>query len=289
MKHYTKAALVADALCLGPHWIYNQSEIDKLYPEGVYAFTAPASSYHGSKQAGDLTHTGDQLYFLSQLLEEHGAYGEEAWRVEWVRKMSSYTGYLDGATKTTLASHGAQPSLSDEVAGAARGVPILDLDLSLEDAVKAMRSQASLTHGSVEIHEVAEFFTRAVYAVREGEDFSAAFDKAASDGSYTVLSPETHLEAARNADGQDHLKAASGMGLSCHFPDAFPLILFYALHFSESFPECMSKNALAGGDSTARGIFLSALFVARDGDVGEALSGGLSVLQGTTLKKKSSI
>jgi len=52
MKPFTKAALVADSLNLGPHWIYNQSKLARLYPNGVSSLTDPSSEYHPNRKAG---------------------------------------------------------------------------------------------------------------------------------------------------------------------------------------------------------------------------------------------
>lgn len=278
MKAYTKAALVADALNLGPHWIYNQSKIGRMYPDGVTTFTDPASNYHPNRKAGQFTHIGDQLHDLSKSIEENqNRYDLDHWRNSWLAHMSQYDGYLDGATKATLATKALSPSDSDEISGATRLAPLLDLDLSLEDTIAAAKSQASLTHGALEVSELAEFLVRSVFAIRAGANFHDAFQKAAQDGSYTKLSPETYLEKALAADPADHLKASSSFGLTCHFPDAFPLTLYYALHFGESYQSCLSLNALAGGDTTARALALSSFFVARDGDVGADLSPQLNL------------
>ena len=266
-KPFTKTALVADALNLGSHWVYNQNALKRQFPDGITIFSDPMTSYHGSKKAGDFTHTGDQLLFLHEAIQKNGGnYDESAWRSYWVDKMSSYDGYLDGASKTTLGSQGESPSPSDEVAGAARCAPIFDLDISLEETIQAVQSQTGLTHGSKELIELSEFITRSVFALKEGADFKSAFEKAALDGNYSALKPESHITKAEQADRSDHLKVASDFGLSCHFEDAFPLTLYYALHFGDNFKDCLSKNALAGGDNTARGLVLAILFAARDGD-----------------------
>ena len=109
MKKFTRASLVADALCLGPHWIYNQSKIAREYPEGVYKFTDPTSPYHSGKSAGDFTHYGDQTILLADLLEIEGSYEHESWRKAWLAGMDKFSGYLDGASKETLVNLGARP------------------------------------------------------------------------------------------------------------------------------------------------------------------------------------
>ncbi len=281
MKSFTKSALVADALNLGPHWVYNQSKIARVYPEGVRQYTDPVSPYHGSKKAGDFTHIGDQLFFLHESIQANGGvYDSEVWKKDWVEKMSDYKGYLDSATKTTLETKAESPSDSDEVAGAGRCAPLLDLDMPMDEMIQAAKNQASLTHGSAEVTELAEFVVRTVFAIREGLGFYEAFLKAAEMGNYSVLEPMKHIKSAKTASTEDHLKVASDYGLTCHFTDAFPLTLYYAIHFGESFEECLSLNALAGGDNTARGILLAVFFCARDGEVSDVLFNKLNVNTG---------
>ncbi len=272
MNSYTKAALVADALNLGPHWVYNQDKLARIYSDGVYTLTDPASSYHPNRSAGQLTHLGDQTYFLAQSIEgADGVFDLNLWRDFWLEKISHYDGYMDHSMKVTLEQKGMTPSDSDEVSGAARLAALLDLPLDLEEMILAARQQASLTHGAPEVSELAEFVVRAVFHIREGVSIPHSLEQAALDGEYHFLDPLTYLQKAKEADPSEHLTEASEFGLTCHLKDAFPLILYYAFHLSDSFEEALSRNALAGGDNTARAIILSTFFVARDGDVGAAL------------------
>jgi len=272
MKIFTKAALVADSLNLGPHWIYNQTKLTRLYPNGVTTFSDPASNYHPKRKAGQLTHIGDQLHYLHQSIEKNSnSYTFDQWKTDWLEKMSNYDGYIDGATKTTLSNKAETPSQSDEASGAARLAPLIDLDLSLEATIESAKSHAGLTHGSPQVSELSEFIVRAAFAIKGGLSFIDSFKQAAQEGQYTVLDPLSHIDKALNADTSNHLKTAADFGLTCHFPEAFPLILFYAIHHGDNFSDCISKNALAGGDNSARAIALSIFFAARDGDVGQNL------------------
>lgn len=53
-------SFLADALSLGPHWIYDAEELKNFYPGGLNEYDRPRSSYHAGKSAGDFTHYGDQ-------------------------------------------------------------------------------------------------------------------------------------------------------------------------------------------------------------------------------------
>ncbi len=273
-KKYLQAALVSDALSLGAHWIYNQGKITRLYPDGVKVFTDPASAYHPGKSAGDLTHYGDQMLMLAKSLAHHGGFNLVGWREDWLAGMDGFSGYLDGASKETLASNGLSASSSNDLAGASRLAPILDLDISLVEKIAAARAQTALTHGDVEVVDSAEFFVRAVVALEAGSDLEAAFDQAASEGIYNTLNAEEALATAR-AQGDDFLAVGQSLGLTCHFPEAFPLTLYLALRAGADFTSAMNENALAGGDTSARAMLLAVLFAARDGEVGQGLASEL--------------
>jgi putative redox protein len=260
--NYFKAALAADALSLGPHWIYNQGKLARLYPDGIIGFTDPASSYHPNRKAGQLTHFGDQMVLLKDSLEP-GDYDESRWRETWLAGMADYDGYLDGATKETLASKGLSPSFSNDLSGASRLAPILDLDLSSEAKIAAARSQTAMTHGDPGVEESAEFFVRATLAIEGGATFAEAFEKAASEGNYPTLNPGDALKCVATA-GEDYLKVGSEYGLTCHLPEAFPLTLYLALRDGGTFQSAISENGLAGGDTSARAMLLALLFEARD-------------------------
>lgn len=271
LKPYLKAALVADSLSLGAHWVYNQSKIARTFPDGIYTLSSPLSAYHKGKTAGDFTHYGDQAYWLQLSIEKANSFDLENWKSHWLEKMASYKGYIDSATKDTIATSAASPSSSNDLAGATRIAALLDIDASLEVTVSAARAQTQMTHGDDHVVDSAEFFIRTLFAVREGSNFTSAIDHAANTGAYQTLAPADFIQAAKSAAPDDHLAVATTMGLTCHFPEAFPLSLYYAIHHGDSFANCISKNALAGGDSSARAMFLALLFVARDANILETI------------------
>jgi len=260
---YLKATLVADSLSLGPHWVYNQDKLARSYPNGVISLTPPLSQYHGSKVAGDFTHFGDQMLWLSESIAQSDGYNASEWKSYWEKRMSVYSGYIDSASKESLAK--SSPSSSNDLSGASRIAPLLDLNLDLNTTIEYARSQTQLTHGDLSVVEAAEFFTRAAFALKAGSGFYEALQIAAEAGKYQALRPLVHLAAAQEANTNDHLSVATSMGLTCHLPEAFPLTLYYAIHHSSNFSECISLNALAGGDTSARAMLLALLFAARDG------------------------
>lgn len=275
MKKYLQASLVSDALSLGSHWVYNQGKLARLYPEGVHQFTNPASNYHPNRKAGQLTHYGDQTHWLASCIEKNGGFDLEKWRQYWLTAIKQYDGFLDGASKETLANEGKSPSNSNDLAGASRIAPLLDTDLNLNDLVSATRAQTELTHGDPTVSDSAEFFARAIRAIEGGSPFLEAF-KIARDTSYSKAL--NYAEALQKVEslGDDTLATSASLGLTCHLPEAFPLTLYLALRPDATFESAMSENALCGGDTSARAMILALLFAARDGEVGATLASGLA-------------
>ncbi len=273
MKQFTRASIVADALCLGAHWIYDQFQIASRFPSGITTFSDPASPYHPNRKAGELTHYGDQCLALHDSIEKRKGFDPDGWREDWLAAMKGYDGYVDGATKDTLASGGLKPSGSHDLAGASRIAPVLDLGLPVEDTVKAARAQTTLTHGDPAVADAAEFFVRAADAVLNGATFDDAFFNAVESGRYDSLNVKQSVELACGAakSGGDSLTIASDFGLTCDVSNAFPLALYMALLPGSSFASTMSTNALAGGDSSARAMLLALLFAAREPEAGADL------------------
>jgi len=264
---YTRSSILADSLSLSTHWVYNQAKIKREFPDGVKTLHPPTSKYHGTKKAGDLTHYGDQTIWLANLLGNE-KYSLDSWRTTWLSRMSEYSGYCDGASKDTIANNGIEPSSSNDLAGASRIAPLLDQKLELEELVSSVRSQTLLTHGDLEIADSAEFFARAVRYVEQGNDFTTSLKLASENGTYEKLPVAEHLDKALTVSSQDIFTVSSELGLTCHIPEAFPLSLYFLIHHADNFTECISKNAMVGGDNSARAMLIAPLFAARDGKLG---------------------
>jgi ADP-ribosylglycohydrolase/pimeloyl-ACP methyl ester carboxylesterase len=274
VKKFLQAALVSDALSLGSHWIYNQGKLARLYPAGVHQFTDPESNYHPNRKAGQLTHYGDQTNWLASSIKRNGGFDIENWKQDWLTENEQFDGFLDGASKETLANAADAPSNSNDLAGASRIAPLLDTDLSLDELVAAARAQTELTHGDPTVSDAAEFFARATGAIEGGAAFAEAFQIACETSHSKALNYAETLQQVQSL-GDDALAVSANIGLTCHLPEAFPLTLYLALRPGATFESAISENALCGGDTSARAMILALLFAARDGEVGASLASGL--------------
>lgn len=275
MKKYLQAALVSDALSLGSHWVYNQGKIARLYPDGVHQFDDPQSQYHPNRKAGQFTHYGDQANWLAASIEKNGGFTLETWKQDWLAAIKSYDGFLDIASKETLASGGDSPSGSNDLGGASRIAPLLDTDLGLDDLISAVRTQTEFTHGDLGVSDAAEFFARAVRAIESGATFPDAFQTASTASHSKEFNYAEALQTATSL-GDDVLAVSTGLGLTCHLPEAFPLTLYLTLRPGATFESAISENALCGGDTSARAMLIALLFAARDGEVGASLAAGFT-------------
>jgi ADP-ribosylglycohydrolase len=265
-------SLAADALCLGPHWIYDSAEIARLYSTGLTRYDAPHSKYHPGKRAGDFTHYGDQTLALLRSISTRGGFNAEGWKEDWSRFWSQNTvSYRDGATRQTLdhLAHGSsEPSASHDLAGASRIAPILAAHHSdpLNLRITAARAQTALTHGDPRVHDAAELFTRWVDAISQGQTLPAALDTACA-APYTALDAPTVLQTARTLTAASPQEAAASFGLGCNIVEALPLTLCLALHFAGQPRQALVTNALLGGDSAARGLLLGLIMGAAHGQI----------------------
>lgn len=263
-------SLIADALCLGPHWIYNQGKIARLYPDGIRRYDAPKSQYHPDKVAGDFTHYGDQTLALLRSVALRGGFDLEDWRADWSRFWSKDTrAYRDGATTSTLdnLAHGlSAPSDSNDLAGTSRIAPVLAVlaKSSLEVRIKGVRDQTALTHGDAATIDAAEFFARVIDAIGRGSSLPDAIGEAASSP-YDALNAMASLASARDHLDGDPIAVGAALGLTCHTPEAFPLSLYFLLKYADQPLEALVQNAMTGGDSSARGMLIGMVLGAAHG------------------------
>ena len=270
-----RAAFLADALTLGPHWIYNQGKIARLYPEGITDFDDPHSSYHPNRKKGQFTHYGDQMLMVAKAVAAAPTWSLPVFQSVWQNGMTGFDGYLDGASKTTLANldSGSSTPASDsyDLAGASRLMPVLFIeDRSLEARITAAREQTALTHGDPHVIDASEYFVRTIAALEENLPIPAALEQASAANYQNLPAKDWLSKATKALTNEDYLKEASALGLTCHVKEAFPLALYFALRWhqkgadtsEEAFLTALSENSLAGGDTSARAIPLAAFLAA---------------------------
>jgi fermentation-respiration switch protein FrsA (DUF1100 family)/ADP-ribosylglycohydrolase len=266
-----KAALTADALNLGPHWVYNQAKLTRKFAEGIAALTAPLTNYHPGKSAGDFTHYGDNLALMLRTHAITDQWNHDLFSQAWESFWKQTESFQDQATKTTLAHlenpQENPPSISNDTSGPGMALALLAfLDLTDEAAaIRTIRQHTAFTHGDEETVDTSEFFTRVALHTLKGQSIPDAIEQAAQ-ADYATLDAAAYLTRAKAALASDnHLKVAADFGLTCHNPEAFPLTLYYLLRNPTDLSTAINENALAGGDNAARAIIIAILLVATQG------------------------
>ena len=74
---------------------------------------------------------GDQIQLLAHSIQKRNGFSADGWRDDWLVGMKGFDSYIDGATKDTLANNAQQASTSNDLAGASRIGPVLDLHQKL--------------------------------------------------------------------------------------------------------------------------------------------------------------
>jgi len=113
-KNTILGALVADAATMGFHWLYSQSRIAQLAPSSPEFRTPTAGDYsgnvgyfaHGHKQAGELSHYGEQArVMLNSMVLNGGSYDrhhyQDSFR-DYFGYGGGFVGYIDRPTRDTL-------------------------------------------------------------------------------------------------------------------------------------------------------------------------------------------
>jgi ADP-ribosylglycohydrolase len=130
--------------------------------------------------------------------------------------------------------------------------------------VRAARAQTAFTHGDPAVVEAAEYFARVTFRVREGESIPAALRTVAQERAWEAI-PQSWFEAAKlsaRSEVEDR-EAAREQGLTCHIPDAFPVILHFLLRYPEDGLAALEANLRAGGDNASRGMILGMVYGAQ--------------------------
>lgn len=263
------ASFAADALALCVHWVYDTAAIEEKY-QRLESMKAPELvAYHKGKKKGAFTHYGDQSLVLLKSLAQSGKFDLDIFARNWQDLFQDYSGYLDQATQETLVnlSSGMTPdkagSGSSDLGGAARMAPLAGFyqDQALIDVCQA---QTRMTHNHPLVVTSAEFFARVFLEVLAGRrpvaGILAAVD-AMDPGPEITQAVEKGIES-RTLDTRT---AIAGFGQMCSVGAALPATIHLIARYEDRFKEALVENAMAGGDSAARGMLAGFILGAHAG------------------------
>ena len=254
------AAFAADALALGPHWIYDTAVIDTEFGRVEELRDPLPTSFHKGKHRGQFTHYGDQMLTLLETVAAGNAFDPAQFSGNWQRMFDGYTGYRDHATKATLEnlSQGASwekaGSGSADFAGAARIAPLGALCAGdAETFAAAARQQTAVTHNHPDVVDAAEFFARITAAVVAGSTPAAAVTAAAKER-FSSSPIRGWVDKGVASAGRDTRAVINEFGQQCGIGAAFPSVIHLLTRYPDNLKLALVENVMAGGDSAARGI-----------------------------------
>jgi ADP-ribosylglycohydrolase len=265
------ASFAADSLALGAHWVYDTNAIDTHLGRVDTLLKPLPNSYHSTKEMGDFTHYGDQMFVLLESLAARNGFSLEDFSSRWKALFNHYNGYVDEATQGTLAGYesgkgfkdGGSPS--DDLAGAARIAPLVyTYSDHLENLLETARAQTQMTHTNPLTVESAAFFAEVGFRVLGGLAPRKALQETAGEnfaGSPLIDWVKAGLQSA----GDDSVQTIARFGQTCHTPEAFPGVIHLIAKYESDLKEALIQSVMAGGDSAARGMVAGMVLGAHSG------------------------
>jgi ADP-ribosylglycohydrolase len=258
-KAMVMASFVADSLALGVHWVYNTHVIDRKFGRVEHLEKPLGKTYHGTKEAGDFTHYGDQTVVLLESVAEGPGFDLTRFSRNWRSLFESYTGYFDNATKETLEKFAAgsgpesSGSGSTDLAGASRIAPIVYLYREdRETMIAASRAQTAMSHKNPLVVKSAEFFARVLWHVLRGSAPTAAMEQVCGEVNEDTIGE--WVGAGIKSTDVDTRSAIADFGQACEIEMAFPSTVHLIVKYENDLKASLVENVMAGGDSASRGM-----------------------------------
>jgi ADP-ribosylglycohydrolase len=267
LKGLIWGSLLGDAYTLGGHWIYDQKELknSNLNFEGL---NPPLSSYHPTRKAGDFTHYGDQSVWLLQYMNRSKAYDPFDYGKIWQENMSSYAGYMDSASKDTLANlkNGAvfmgSGSESHDLSIVGRHAPIIFSIENMDEIMDSIKFHTFLTHFTKEMLDVSKYIAEVTLAMIYDLDIETTLKERAKYYGDMVEAEVNKAFEVRDMNANDAIKF---LGQACGVKGGLASTVYLLLNYHEDFDALLKANVLAGGDSASRGMLAGMIVGARYG------------------------
>jgi len=260
------STFAADALALSWHWIYNPLEIKRP----INKLQDPAAKWHTKEKAGDLTTFGDQMLVLLQSVKAKSAFDVSDFSTKWQKLFAEdYNGYVDGATKETLANiaKGAKP---EEAGGkhadftpAGRFSPLLLVCKDEKSLVANAVLQAKMTHNDAVVWGATEFIAQVTWDVLNGSSPVAAIKervKSCENKDVAAL-----INAGLGSKDKETVAAIKEFGPSCGVNGCLPGVIHCIVKYEDNLAKAIEENIAAGGESATRAMGIATILGAHHG------------------------
>jgi len=265
------ASFAADSLALGAHWVYDTKALETHLGRVDTLLKPLPNSYHSTKEMGDFTHYGDQMFVLLESVAARKGFSLADFSARWKELFKNYNGYVDQATQGTLAGYDSGKGLqdggspSDDLAGAARIAPLVyTYSDHLEDLITAARAQTRMTHTNPLTVESAAFFAEVGFRVLGGLAPIKAIKETAREN-FADATLFDWVKAGLQSAGDDSVQTIARFGQTCHTPEAFPGVIHLIAKYESNMKEALVQSVMAGGDSAARGMMVGMVLGAYSG------------------------
>lgn len=249
------ASLVADAYSLGSHWVYDEEQL-KTLPIDWQTLNAPQAMWHKGKEKGDFTHYGDQTLFLLEYMHNNLSFNRNDFYSFWKEKMSTYSGYIDGATRESLVKMGSD---SHDLSICGRIAPLLINVKDEKEFLQRVQEFVTITHNSVLAQNASQFFAKLLWATKEKQNIQESMQTLKEE--YPQL--REWVNAGVTSKESDTFETIRAFGPACGIDGGFAGVI-HLLSLEDDFKTIMQKNAHAGGDSSARGMIVAMILGMRE-------------------------
>ncbi|MBN2853146.1 MAG: ADP-ribosylglycohydrolase family protein [Clostridia bacterium] len=258
-------SFMGDAFSLAPHWIYNAEQIKNTFGRLDNIADLPEFTYHKTKHKGDFTHYGDQALWLLEYLKENGKFDIHEFKAKWVSEMSKYNGYIDHSSKETLElikdNEKIEGSNSSDMAGASMIAPLIYYYYTNKQQMnEAVENRIKLTHHNALVVDSGKFMANVIVNVLNGmapvHSMTFELERSGYLSQQSKLFIEKGIEKAKAYIEYEAEEAIKLLGQSCSILHAFPSTVYLVMKYENDFKNALIANAMAGGDSAARGMML---------------------------------
>jgi len=258
-KDLAKAVLIADALSFGAHWVYSTEKLKEKYSGIIDEYTEPMAKFHQGKEAGDLSHYGEQALSLLKSISEKQGFDLKQFRNDWIQYLNNNEMYMDHSMEESLEKFEDSDTLigadNVELGGIARSLPIfVENKTSRQDFLDLVH----LTHNGKVVDQTAEFVFAVIRDVLKGTDYKEAL-KDHKDMNQFIK------DSFEKIGSKDQIVAnADQRGQGCSIEQGMPIVLD-VLWNADNLLEALTFNIMAGGDTSARAMVIAAVMAADRG------------------------
>jgi hypothetical protein len=272
-----KASLIGNTSALGLNWIYDQDFL-KEYTKNNDALFHPVNKdiYDKAKNAfyvyknhnvGDLGYMGAVLYLLYKNLQNNSSLTQEQWinaLIDYIKPGGEYIGYVETSGNHLIANYlNSQISKTDitfisgfedkQLIGL---LPFLAVyDLEIENKVEYSTLLAKTMTSFDQINDYNRLLFSLFESIKNGKNKQVALTESINFAPDTIKGSLT--KALEMIDTYSFIESHSGF--ACYIEMTLPLIFHIVAH-CETVEEALRLNAKLSGASSARGLFIGAIY-----------------------------